>query len=264
MFTQNISINNRGLNFGDGFFTTILVQNNKVCDWSFHCDRIQTASKTLFFPTIKLPDLKSAIDSKLNERKSDSKRVVKIIFTRGNSNQGYSFDKAIEPVIFFNEYPWPEKYIKWQRYGVALQVSRFKLGINPSTSGIKHLNRIEQVLIKKEIDDNHWDDALVLDLNNKVIETSSANIFWFKKNKIYTPSIKNSGVNGIMRKKIINYFSKNKINVFEGYYELNDIFTAEEIFISNSLFGIVSVKKIANQYFHTSQFFKNLRKNILC
>ena len=128
---RSFSINNRGLNFGDGFFTTILVQNNKVCDWSFHCDRIQTASNALLFPTIKLQDLKNAIDSKLIERKSDFKRVIKIIFTRGNSNQGYGFEKTIEPVIFFHEYLWPEKYIKWQRCGIELQVSSYKLGLNP-------------------------------------------------------------------------------------------------------------------------------------
>ncbi|MCV5391118.1 aminotransferase class IV, partial [Escherichia coli] len=80
-------------------------------------------------------------------------------------------------------------YVDWQQNGVNLGVCEARLGIQPLLAGHKHNNRLEQVLAKAEIEHSNFADAVTLNVQNHVIETTMANLFWVKDNKVYTPSL---------------------------------------------------------------------------
>jgi 4-amino-4-deoxychorismate lyase len=103
---------------------------------------------------------------------------------------------------------------------------------------IKHLNRLEQVLIRQELDHRDEDEILVTNINGLVIETSGANVFWLTNDKLYTPNISHSGVAGLMRAKILS----NRPNTIIKDFTLEDLQQVQAMFICNSVMGIVPIK----------------------
>ena len=106
-------------------------------------------------------------------------------------------------------------------------------------AGLKHLNRLEQVMIRAELDQCKEDDLIVCDINDIIVETSSANIFWFKDDQLYTPKITSAGVAGLMRDAIINKIKN--VQLVEAKFK--DIINIDGMFICNCVMGIVPVKR---------------------
>ncbi|MCV2525594.1 MAG: aminotransferase class IV, partial [Candidatus Lightella neohaematopini] len=121
-------------------------------------------------------------------------------------------------------------------------------------------NRLEQLLISSYIKSINIDEVIVLDINKNIIECCNANIFWRKGNIVYTPSLTYVGVCGIMRKLIISLLPKFNYILKEVFAPLEEIITAEEIFITNSLILVISVNSIINYYFYDKTLFKILIK----
>ncbi len=242
---ESVPLNDRSFQYGDGCFTTILTRNGEPDLWDYHLDRMQ---QTLSRLAIDEPDWKLVYNWVTAISYSDSLAGVKIHISRGQGGRGYSPKGIHQPQVTTSRFHYPTNYASWQQYGVKLAICETRLGMNPLLAGMKHNNRLEQVLIKSELDELQADDGLVLDLNDNVIETSMANIFWVKNSILYTPLLAMSGVSGVMRRHIIQLAKQTSLSMKEATFSLSDVVNADEIFISNALLGIAPVIQLADKY----------------
>jgi 4-amino-4-deoxychorismate lyase len=172
--------------------------------------------------------------------------VAKVIITSGDGGRGYSRQGCLTSKVIITFHPFPEYYAALQQQGIHLGVSSLKIGVNPLTAGIKHLNRLEQVLIRQELDNRDEDDLLVLNCLDNIVEASAANIFWLKNNIWHTPQLTESGVEGLMRNHILQSCS-NKRKIIVVNEKLSTLDGIEAMFICNSVMGILPVRQFQNK-----------------
>ncbi|MCJ8321465.1 MAG: aminodeoxychorismate lyase [Colwellia sp.] len=233
--TNQLSVKDRSISYGDGLFTTGKITNGNIEMLPLHINRLRQGCIKL---KIEQPNLNELNDELQEIARCYNKAVIKIVITAGEGGRGYSRIGTSSPTIIISVSAFPERYELWQQNGINLGVSSLQLGISPMLSGIKHLNRLEQVLIRQELDNRAEDDLLVTNIYGHVIETSCANLFWLIDDQIYTPDISHSGVAGLVRDKIL----ANIPNVRLGDFILTDVEKAQAMFICNSVMGIVPVK----------------------
>lgn len=243
-----VPLNDRSFQYGDGCFTTVLTRNGEPVLWDYHLDRMQQALARL---AIDEPDWKQIYDWVTEISYPESQAGIKIHISRGQGGRGYSPKDIHNPLVTISRFHYPTHYLSWQQSGVELVICETKLGLNPLLAGMKHNNRLEQVLIKHELEERQAIDGIVLDLNDNVIETSMANIFWVKDNILYTPSLTMSGVSGVMRRHIIQLAQQASLTIKEETSALSAVMNADEIFMSNSLLGIAPVIQIAGTSQHS-------------
>jgi 4-amino-4-deoxychorismate lyase len=148
------------------------------------------------------------------------------------------------PTYFVSQHEFPDHYQKWQEQGISVAVSPVLLAKQPLLAGIKHLNRLEQVLIKQQLQQTSFDDVIVCDNEQHIIETSAANLFWRKGSDWYTPDLTGSGVDGVMRNQLLRYFATHNNPATIIQTGLRAILAADEVFICNSLMKVVPVLNI--------------------
>jgi 4-amino-4-deoxychorismate lyase len=247
---QHISMSNRGLAYGDGVFTTAKVLNGKVQFLSAHIERLIYSCQRL---NITLPDMVKITEELKSIAQRFPKSVAKIIITAGDGGRGYSRQGCLESNVVITFHAFPEHYVNWQETGINLGLSTLKLGISPLTSGIKHLNRLEQVLIRQELDKRNEDDLLVLNCNDDIIEASAANVFWRKDETWYTPELSDSGVAGLMRAHILE--TLNKVNGQQPIIikaKITLLENIEAMFLCNSVMGVIPVRQFDNKIISTA------------
>ncbi|WP_133012897.1 aminodeoxychorismate lyase [Marinomonas flavescens] len=233
-----ISPSDRGLAYGDGLFETIKVSSAGFEYLDEHIERLSRGLKKLAMPysVAQLAQLRFFLhDSILPLVNKES--VVKIIVTRGEGGRGYLPPKECQYTILIGLADAPDYQVQKNR-GVALGVSDVPVSENPFLAGMKHLNRLENVLAKQKLDDQHFEDVM-LDGHGYVIECIQSNIFWFKAGVLYTPSLSQAGVQGVFRHHILS--DQTRYHAEIGNFPLHTLKQADEIFITNSLMGIVPV-----------------------
>jgi 4-amino-4-deoxychorismate lyase len=241
---QHLSIANRGLAYGDGVFTTAKVLNGKVKLLSAHIERLIQSCEKL---SIVLPNMDKIAAELTTIAQRFPLSVAKVIITAGDGGRGYSRQGCIASTVIISFHTFPEHYFTWQQQGIELGLSTLKLGISQLTSGIKHLNRLEQVLIRQELDNRNEDDLLVVNCLDDIVEASAANVFWLKDNTWYTPELNVSGVAGLMREHILKKLSDNhqKTEIIKA--KLSVLKNIEAMFICNSVMELVPIKQFQNK-----------------
>ncbi|MCG7531529.1 aminodeoxychorismate lyase [Psychrobium sp. MM17-31] len=257
--TDVISASDRGFSYGDGIFTTIKVTNGVCHLLPDHLMRLQRGISALAIAQI---DFDALLNQLCDVAKMLAQGVIKVVISRGVGQRGYSSVGCDSPTVVVSTSPLPSCYQAWQRDGIALGVSTVALGLNPLTAGIKHLNRLEQVLVKQQIDDNGWTDAVVLDCQACVIETNMANLFWRNGDKVYTPNLDFSGVKGLMRAQVKSALAAWAIEVVEDRFKLSSLTDADEIFITNCLMDVVPVVAIETKSYAIGSLTKRLIAHI--
>lgn len=250
--SQQIDASDRGLAYGDGLFSTIKVEFGVVCLWDFHLQRLQSGAKRLFFPKINWPLVTSEVLA-LGEKLANKKHaVIKVIITRGSGGRGYSVHGCDFPVRIINDFDWPEIYQQWQELGIDVVHCSQTLSSNKQLAGLKTLNRLEQVLIKHELEEKQALEGIVCDQQGVVIEACSANIFIYLNGKWVTPKLEYCGVAGVKRRQVIEDAEKAGILITEVNLNVEELLKAEAIFLTNSLFDIVPVRRLQEHLYGSS------------
>lgn len=266
-----LTINDRAIHYGDGLFETILCSNNILFYWSQHYQRLRQSADIL---KLKCPDEQVLLHDisyllKENETPEAGEFSIKIIITRGSSERGYVIPKKTgENRIVLLSALTPDycALLSGELLSGELYICKQQVSINESLAGLKHLNRLENVLARNEWHDtakNNYVDGLMLNANQHVIEGTMSNVFAIKNNRLYTPDLRQSGINGIMRAMIIAVAERNSIEVSTMNISLEELLDMDEIFISNSLMGVRSVNKIASSLFHVQTLTKLLYSDLL-
>ncbi len=257
---DTISAADRGLSYGDGLFTTILVAKGHCCLIDKHLKRLQDGIKLLGIAQI---DFALLIEQLTARARALDNGVIKVVVTRGEGQRGYSSKGCVSPTVIMTASALPKHYQQLRQAGISVGVSTIPLGLNPVTAGLKHLNRLEQVLVRQQIDQEGWDDAIVLDCQGFIVESNLANIFWVKEKQLYTPSLELAGVAGVMRDFVIEKAKGLGIAVNIDRYRLGSITDADEIFITNSLMQLVPVVKIEERNYELGQLSNKLAQAVV-
>jgi 4-amino-4-deoxychorismate lyase len=235
---HSISCLDRGLAYGDGVFTTAKIVAGKIELFAAHIQRLKSSCARLAINYQNFADLEQQVTEVAQQF---SLAVLKIIITAGVGGRGYSRQGTSAPLCIISVFDYPRHYIRWQKQGITLGDATFQLGINPALSGIKHLNRLEQVLIRQELDQREEDDLLVTDINHQLIETSCANLFWLDDNGWHTPALSNAGIAGIMRNYLLKQIPQVTINTINLSQFNANIAKINALFMCNSVMGIVPI-----------------------
>ena len=171
----------------------------------------------------------------------------------------YSRRGCGEPTRIVSLAPWPQHYSDLQQRGVSLRLSPVRLARNPQFAGIKHLNRLEQVMIRAHLDQTDADEALVLDTEGWVVECCAANLFWRQGSQIFTPDLSASGVDGIMRRSLMAQLAAagQACQVIKS--EPAQLLAADEVVICNALMPVLPVRQIEAVEFTERSLFNQLR-----
>lgn len=250
-----LNINDRAIHYGDGIFETILCSGRCLFFWQQHYHRLKSSADRLKLncPDEKLLQNDIARLLELNQSSSDAVYSVKIILTRGAGERGYRFTPSRlnrtcdgNRLVQLSEIDAAySSLITGELFCGELTLCRQQVSLNESLAGLKHLNRLENVLARNEWHDE-FIDGLMSNANNCVIEGSMSNLFAVKDKQLFTPDLAQSGVRGIMRDVIIDRAEKNNIQVSIIDITVDQLLDMDELFISNSLIGIRSVNKLAD------------------
>lgn len=236
-----ISALDRGLQYGDGLFETIAVINGKLRLWERHMARLARGEQRLNLPRQNKNRLLQEAASLVSPK---GRAVVKVILTRGQGGRGYRPSRTPQTTRILSLHAWPDYPPAWYQKGITLRVCDTRIGRSISLAGLKHLNRLEQVLARHEWDDPEVPEGLMLDENNHVIEGTQSNLFFIKNGGLFTPNLENSGVAGIVRELVLEVAEELGIGCTITDVSLADLIKAEALFITNSLLGICPVASL--------------------
>lgn len=229
----------RGLHFGDGVFRTMLIWNGQPLDWLLHLEKLSSdcAALQLKMPN---PDLLRAEADQLAQR--HQRAVLKILITRQSEGRGYrSATEESDRLLLLQPAPrFPETH--WTQ-GICAFKSPLPLAHQPALAGIKHLNRLEQVLASRQ-----WptgmDEGILCDQSGRPVCGTRSNLFWVKDGVLYTPALNQCGVAGMMRGKIMQLNDQHQNNKSIVMKDWETLLNADEIFVCNSLIGIWPVRQL--------------------
>ena len=253
---DHISASDRGFQYGDGLFETIEVLDGHPVFLAEHLQRLHDGCNKLKIPCPDSVKLVAEIGDICRDKNS---AVLKIVITRGVGGRGYRQPEVIEPTRALSLHPSPEYPFAYYQHGINARICNTRLGLNPDLAGIKHLNRLEQVMARAEWDDADIQEGIMLDFNGHVIEGTMTNLFYVKDTIVFTSPLKFAGVDGIIRRKLIQLLSKNAHKVIEQDYNSAALLTADEVFVCNSVIGIWPVKRIGDINFEVGNITKQLQ-----
>lgn len=259
--TDCIDVMDRGLNYGDGLFETIAVIDEKPLFWDKHLQRLLSGCARLKINFDDIEILESEVEWLC---KNNDRVVLKIIITTGVGGRGYQRSGTeIKPTRLLAIHPWPDYPDNYSTTGIQAQLCSTRLGHAPRFAGIKHLNRLEQVLARNEWDDANTMEGMMLDINHHVIAGTMSNLFVvYPDQRLVTPDLSLCGIEGIVRQYILDRSSEFGYKSETGKLSLEDIYSVDEMFFCNSIAGIMPVKKFVDHKF-SSQLTANEIKQFL-
>ena len=242
--TTQINALDRGLTYGDGLFETLALIDGRPRLWRHHLQRLEYGCRRL---GLALPDRRLLEHELLTLYRhfngSDNRRLVaKIIITRGQGGRGYR-PVDVEPTRIVSVFDWPDyppEYID----GIRVRWCRSRLSHNPQLAGIKHLNRLDQVMASLEWNDETIAEGLMLDQRDSVIEGTKTNLFVVRGQTLLTAPVDHCGIAGVIREVICTDVIDHQIPVEIRPLTTDDVRGANEAFVCNSIIGIWPVVRI--------------------
>lgn len=229
----------RGLAYGDGVFETIALHHGELLRLDAHLSRLQRGCSALGFGC---PDRSLITSDCIRLARELDRGVLKIIITRGSGGRGYRPPASPKPRRIITLNPWP--VFAESVDGVKTWICAHRLSSNRVTAGLKHLNRLDQVLASREWPSEEFFEGLMLDTNNQLIEGIRSNLFIVIDGCVHTPLLDECGVDGIIRGEVLRWCAKHDVALHERRIGLDDLARADEIFLTNSIIGIRSVATV--------------------
>lgn len=239
---KTLPVTDRGLQYGDGLFETIEIRDQRPVFFDRHLKRLEEGCRRLGIPFP--PPRTLTEETQTLCRKSPARAVLKIIVTSGSGGRGYRRPDSLQSTRILSLHPYPDYPDTFSALGIRARICETRLGMNPALAGIKHLNRLEQVLARAEWTDQAIQEGIMLDSEGHVIEGTMTNLFYVKDDNVYTAALEQSGVAGIVRGLIMLLAEQHQLAVNELSYRTEQLLSADEIFVCNSIINIWPVKRI--------------------
>lgn len=240
-----ISVGDRGLAYGDGVFRTLTASGGKPACWQRHFAKLCDDCRRLGIP----PPAEQLLLSEVEQVARDGgPGVVKIIVTRGQGARGYALPQPPQTtrIVMGGAMPaYPEKN---DCDGIRARLCELRLAEQPHLAGIKHLNRLENVLARAEWHDAAITEGLLLDLHGNLIEGVTSNLFIIRRGVLITPDLSRCGVAGVTRERILAWAQLTGVAYEIRDIPLDELWDAEELLVCNSLIGVWQVREIGGKH----------------
>lgn len=231
-----ISPQDRGFRYGDGVFDTLIVSNGKIYQYNWHIERLERGLQAIKIK-FDITELKPLCE-RLLQTNNIKDGLLRIQITRGISGRGYLPNEKITPTLLIETMAMPVI----DKSPISLWQSKYsKISSNALPVQFKLCQGLNSTLARMEAAENNCFDALMLNENNEICETSSANIFWLKNGDLYTPSLSCGALEGSVRAAIIRLWQGKLYEVAENIETLK---TAQAVFITNVAWKVIAVSEL--------------------
>lgn len=241
----------RGLEFGDGLFETLLLRQGEPLYPDFHWQRLQLGLQVLGFPdclTLARKQLQTA--ARDVHSRGWPWTALRLTVSRGAGPRGYAPPQDTTPRIILCATQL-DRDCGHMGSSVALCVATVRWSVQPLLAGIKHLNRLEQVLAAAECHSTLAEEAVMLDQQGHLASVTAGNLFLLRNGELITPALRDCGIEGTRRRLLIERWAPAiGLSVKESTLTLEDLDLADEVFYSNSLLGVRPVGRLGARLWH--------------
>lgn len=244
--TLQVELFDRALQYGDGLFRTVLVDQGVALNLSLHlkhieqgCQRLEIALDPGFRDT-----LANEAERLAHDRES---AVLKIVVSRGQGGRGYAPVVESGPTRILVISPAPSHPACLWEQGVRTRFCRTPVAENPVLAGIKHLNRLPQVLARGEWDNPGIFEGLMPDSSGNLVGGTMSNVFAVRGGRLHTPALNTAGVAGTQRELVMETAKKAGYGIFRGSWPPEFYARADEVFLTNAVLGILPVESMEDK-----------------
>jgi len=240
-------VSERACQYGDGLFETIASVQGRPCLWDQHVSRLRTGCTRLGLPEPDIAALAALLDSLCGRHVSLG---VKLIWSAGHSERGYRRSPGAKPTGVIQPFAWsPNAGPSTTR----LVTCDHRLSENPRLAGIKHLNRLDQVLARAEWVDPSIDEGVMLGQDGRVVCGTRSNIVIEEGGQLITPDLGSAGVAGVVRQCLIDEAQKDGTPVMESRVMPGQLHAADAVYLTNALTGVRRVAHLDQVAFDTGR-----------
>lgn len=253
---EQVLISERALHYGDGLFETISCRAGRPRWLPLHLERLNRGCERLHLPFADAGALRQEIDTLAA---GQERCLVKVIVSRGPATRrGYRPSGQEQPTRIVTRYDWPAAAARASS-GFHVGVARSTLGVNPLLAGIKHLNRLEQVLAQVECEEMGVDEVLMLSATGHLISGSMSNVFFANESGLFTPALNACGVAGVMRRLVFEAAATLGTTVRVRPVLPAELDGVREAFVTNVRWGIQPVHVLNGRTLTRTDFANSLR-----
>lgn len=244
----SVSPKDRAFNYGDGCFTTMYAKDARVFLFNQHIQRLARDAELISIE-LCVEALTQWLVLALGQLLAQTYQAcaIKVVISRGEGGRGYDIPQAPSPLVLVSILPILDIKLlenQGEYYRFCVKPAVMQLSSQALLGGMKHLNRLDQILAKRELQQANCDDLLLSDQSGNLIEATAANIF-FRVNQIwYTPEISSSGVSGVMRSAILEFMNKNGLVCKVKACLVTELSNADAVFLCNAIRFVIPVSHI--------------------
>ena len=235
---DSISVDDRGLQYGDGVFETIAIINGKAPHLSKHISRLSISCNELLLPNLNTDEIIQEVESVAN---GATKAVVKVIITAGLGERGYKRPNSIGTTRIVKLYPWPNYPQRHQQKGIETNLVECS---SYTTGSLKTLNRLPQVIASSALG---YPEAMMFDINRKEVVGGTMSNFLIYSDRSLTYS-KSPIIEGIMQSVVLEAAESLGIVCKAEHIDMGMVSRATSMFFCNSLIGIWPIVRYKNTY----------------
>ena len=238
---RSIGVEDRGLHYGDGLFETIAFRGGRPCLWQAHLDRLRAGAVRLGIPPPSDGLLREEVRRLLDGQDAGT---LKLMLTRGIGPRGYRPPALAQPTRILLRYPIAPPTRGWSEPAVAVTLCRVRMGANPALAGLKHLNRLEQVMARSEWDDPAIAEGLLCDARGRLVGGTMTNLFLVRDGRLRTPRLDEAGVAGTVRARVLHHARALGMALYEEHLYPRDLEHADGAFLTNALIGCQPIGRV--------------------
>ena len=246
VMTDLVSLQDRAVQYGDGCFSTLRLRQGRIELYERHLQRLKQNAACLHLQ-VNWQDLSRSL-AYLQQEQPQATGTLKILISRGEGQRGYSLpEHPADLYVFF----YPQVFDVHAYSHIESGCLQQALGLTmPALVGVKSLNRLEQVLLKQEADQQHWSEALVTDVQGHLVEGVSSNCFIFKNDRWITPELRYNGVHGVMRAEILARMHDHQVVCEQRTILKQELQDIDALFFCNALHAMKIVTQLDQQPLH--------------
>ena len=243
--SELLTVHDRGVLYGDGLFETLAVKDGRPLRWTAHIERLTRGCATLGIP---MPPEAVLAEESAQLCDARGNAVLRITVSRGSGGRGYAPPPAgTRPTRIIALYEWPAYPRTYWNEGIAVAICNTRLARQPRLAGLKHLNRLEQVLARAELSGLDAVEGLMLDTADHVIEGTMSNVFVIRGGELSTPDLGFCGVAGVVRARVLERAAEWGLKAATREFSISDIHSADEVFFTNSVIGLWPARRIGSR-----------------
>lgn len=246
--SDSLPADDRGLAYGDGVFRTLRIAAGRPRFWPRHYRKLAADCAKL---AIMPPDEQALRDDLCRIAANRPDCAVRITITRGSGGRGYAVPSHPRPRRLVSASPLPEIPVAWADQGIRVRYCGLRLSAQPLLAGVKHLNRLENVLARAEWSDPGIAEGLLCDRQDHVIEGTRCNLFLVEQGRLVTPVLNDCGVSGVTRELVIELCAARNLACCVEPVSRARLEAADEVFLVNSLVSTLPVARLESRQWHT-------------